>query len=165
MRRGYHQIMTILAMVVAGCSQTSSGPVDNSNADDGFDTSRPMNELMHHVIDYTAEGIWKWEGWVTDANGTRPLFPSNDDEWEQAESAAQSVAELMNLLMLPDRKMNDPRWEQAVITVRNSALSIAEAARAQDQEQFFETGSQLDDACESCHLAFIAPPAEAGATK
>lgn len=59
--------------------------------------------------------------------------------------------------------MNDPRWEQSVIAVRNSAVSIAEAAKAQDQEQFFESGNQLDDACESCHLAFIAPPADAAA--
>lgn len=147
-----------LIFLTSACSREAN-PSPAADADRAFYTDRPMNELMHHVIDYSAEGIWKWEGWVSDENGRRSLFPSNDEEWEQAESAAQTLSELTNVLLLPGRKVDDPRWTSAVLKVRGAALDLAEAAKKQDQDRFFQVGGELDDACESCHVAFVPQPA------
>lgn len=146
-----------LILLTSACSREANPWAEEAR--NPFYTDRPMNELMHHVIDYTAEGIWKWEGWISDENGKRSLFPSNDEEWEQAESSAQTLSELTNVLLLPGRKVEDPRWADAVIEVRSAALDLAEAAKKQDQGRFFQMGGELDDACESCHRAFVPLPA------
>ncbi len=160
---GKKSVTILVILMASACSpQVSSPPKDRSSStssDNEYYTSLPLKELMHHVIDYSAEGVWKWEGWVSDKNGQRALFPTNDEEWEQAESAALTLAEVTNVLLLPGRRVDDPRWSAAVEKVRNSALAVAKAAEDRDQDRFFHTGSGLDDACESCHLAFVSSPA------
>ncbi|MBN8830482.1 MAG: hypothetical protein J0G94_07580 [Sphingomonadales bacterium] len=114
----------------------------------------PMKEIMAHVFQFSGEGIWKWQGYINDEKGERSLFPKNDEEWEQAESAGLTLAELTNVLLLPGRRVDDPRWAKAVADVRAIALRAAKAAENKDEEAFFNAGGELDTACESCHLAF-----------
>lgn len=113
-----------------------------------------MKEVMGHVMQFSGENIWKWQGYVTDEKGERSLFPKTDEEWEQAESAGLTLAELTNILLLPGRRVDDPRWAKAVADVRAVALRAAKAAENKDQEAFFTAGGELDVACESCHLQF-----------
>lgn len=114
----------------------------------------PLKEIMAHVFQFSGENIWKWQGYITDEKGERSLFPKTDEEWEQAESAGLTLAELTNILLLPGRRVDDPRWAKAVADVRAIALRAAKAAENKDEEAFFAAGGDLDGACESCHLAF-----------
>lgn len=114
----------------------------------------PMKEIMAHVFQFSGTNIWKWQGYISDEKGERSLFPKTDEEWEQAESAGLTLAELTNVLLLPGRRVDDPKWAKAVADVRAIALRAAKAAEAHDEEAFFTAGGELDVACESCHLNF-----------
>jgi len=113
----------------------------------------PMKELMGHVIQHSAQEMWKWQGWVTDSAGHRSLFPKNDEEWEEAESAALTLSEVITVLLHPEHRLPFPGWDANVQLVRKVARQAAEAAEQHDETAFFSIGEQLDEACESCHRA------------
>lgn len=119
-----------------------------------YDTSLPMPELMAHVVQYAGDGVWKWQGEVLDKSGEHSLYPKNDAEWEEAESASLSLAEITNLLLLPGRRVDTPEWDEAVAAVRKVALDAARAAERQDKRAFLAAGSALNQACDTCHKRF-----------
>lgn len=124
-------------------------------ADDApYDVKMPLGEFMPHVMQYAGDGVWKWQGYVSNSSGTHSLFPRNETEWEQAESGARTLAEVTNLLLLPGRRVDDPAWDKAVLHVRAIALKAAAAAEKQDQNGFFAAGGELDVACDECHMKF-----------
>ena len=115
----------------------------------------PMKEFMGHVMQNGGEGIWRWQGFINDEKGERSLFPKDDKEWEDAESGALTLAELTNLLLMPGRRIDDPKWDKAVAGVRALALKAATAAEKHDKDGFFAVGGELDEACDECHRQFI----------
>lgn len=119
-----------------------------------FTAELPLEELMAHVMQYSAEGIWKRQGVEIDAKGEHSLFPKNTEEWEEAESAALTLAEVTNTLLVPGRRVADPRWDRAVEEVRKVAREAAVAAEKQDKAAFFKAGEKLDAACDVCHERF-----------
>ena len=122
----------------------------------------PLKEFMGHVMQFAGTNVWKWQGTVTDATGEHDLSPKTEKDWEDAESASLTLAEITNLLMLPGRRVDDPRWDKAVALVRDVALREADAAKNKNFPKYFEIGGELDGACESCHVHFApgytAPP-------
>ena len=116
-----------------------------------FDASRPIQELMVHVVQHSADGIWERQGYVIDKDGEHSLFPKNTEEWEKAESAAQTLAEVTNTLLVPGRRVPEKEWDDAVLAVRKLAIEAAKAAEKQDKEAWFAAGSKLDAACDVCH--------------
>jgi len=115
----------------------------------------PMKEFMGHVMQNGGEGIWRWQGFINDEKGERSLFPKDDKEWEDAESGALTLAELTNVLLMPGRRIDDPKWDAAVAGVRAVALKAATAAEKHDKDAFFAVGGELDEACDECHKQFI----------
>jgi hypothetical protein len=126
-----------------------------SSGDDApYTTKLPLNEFMPHVMQYAGDGIWKRQGYIIDKNGERSLFPKNDEEWEDAESASLALAEMTNVLLIPGRRVPDPKWDAAVLEVRKVAMQAAAAAEKKDPNAFFEAGGALDEACDVCHVQF-----------
>ena len=124
-------------------------------ADDApYDAKMPLSEFMPHVMQYAGDGVWKWQGYVANSTGEHSLFPKNDEEWEQAESGARTLAEVTNLLLLPGRRVDDPAWDKSVLSVRAVALKAAAAAEKHDKDAFFAAGGELDVACDECHVKF-----------
>lgn len=113
----------------------------------------PMKEFMGHVIAYSAHNIWNKQGWITDKSGERSLFPANDEEWEDAESASLTLSELIGLLLQPGRRINVPGWDSSALLVRKLALESANAAEKHDEAAFMKIGTELNDACAACHRA------------
>jgi hypothetical protein len=119
-----------------------------------YTTKLPLNEFMPHVMQYAGDGIWKRQGYIIDKDGERSLFPKNDQEWEDAESASLALAEMTNVLLIPGRRVPDPKWDAAVLEVRKVAMQAAAAAEKKDPDAFFEAGGALDEACDVCHVQF-----------
>lgn len=113
-----------------------------------------LKEFMPHVMQYAGDGIWKRQGFITDKTGEHSLSPKNDKEWEDAESAARTLAEVTNVLLIPGRRVPDPNWDKAVLEVRKVALQAADAAERKDNDAWFKAGSDLDEACDVCHKQF-----------
>jgi hypothetical protein len=133
------------AKVTAGKPSTGPAP---------FTAELPLEELMAHVMQYSADGIWKRQGLEIDARGEHSLYPKNTEQWEEAESAALTLAEVTNTLLVPGRRIDDPKWDQAVEGVRKIAREAAAAAERQDKAAFFKAGEKLDAACDVCHERF-----------
>lgn len=149
----------IATLLLAACSPApESGEGDEAGGEAlssaGDPVKLPMNEFMAHVVQYSAANVWKWQGFVTDASGERDLSPKTDADWEDAESASLTLAEVTNMLMTSDRRVDDPRWDAAVAKVREVALKEAAAAEKKDYDAFFAAGGEMDGACESCHMHF-----------
>jgi hypothetical protein len=147
------------ANATAAADQVSPAEQAARNAPAGSDdapyyTKLPLKEFMPHVMQYAGDGIWKRQGFINDKNGERSLFPKNDEEWEEAESGALTLAEVSNVLLIPGRRVPDPEWDKAVVGVRKVALEAAAAAEKHDKDAFFKAGGDLDEACDVCHVRF-----------
>ena len=153
-----------LVALVAACSQktesaataapTAAATGSVTAAD--FHTELPMKELMGHVIDNAADGIWLAQGWLINAEGTHELFPTTDAGWNFASNSAVTLAEASNLLLLPGRPVDDDRrWVDAAHALHDAAMQAHEMAEKRDKEAFFTAGSSIYEACVQCHSHYI----------
>ena len=131
-------------------ARAAAGKQDNAD----YYIKLHLNEFMPHVMQYAGDGIWKRQGYVIDKDGEHSLFPKNDDDWLEAESAALALAEMTNVLLIPGRRVPDPKWDEAVLKVRSVALKAAAAAEKKDPDAWFAAGGELDEACDVCHVQF-----------
>ena len=157
--------LALAALVAAACSPKAESPAATAaptaaaagsvTAAD-FRTQLPMKELMGHVIDNAADGIWLAQGWLINAEGTHELFPTTDDGWRYASNAAVTLAEASNLLLLPGRPVDDDRrWVDATHALHDAAMQAHEMAEKRDKEAFFKAGSSIYEACVQCHSHYI----------
>lgn len=139
--------------VCAAAQQPTAAPAKPPAKEAAGAPQLPMKEFMFHVIQYSAQNVWSKQGWITDKAGQRSLFPKNDQEWEDAESACLTLSEIITLLMQPGRRVDVPGWDASVLQVRKTALQAADAALKHDEAAFFRFGTAIDEACEGCHRA------------
>ena len=66
-----------------------------------------VQELMFHVVEPAAQEYWAAVGWILDHEGEHYFRPESDEEWLAVENAAFMVAEAGNLLMMPERTLDD----------------------------------------------------------
>ncbi len=145
-----------------------------------------VKELMEHVIDPTADWIFDAAVIDVSAAGTSETRPITDEDWLEVERGALLLAETANLLKIP-RPMVPPgtegaapapgepapelhpseiqaridedraRWNEHADDLRLVAVRSLKVVRARDFEGLFEVGSEIDEACESCHLEYWYP--------
>jgi hypothetical protein len=121
---------------------------------------------------------------VSNEKGTVETKPTTDEDWAKVRSAAVTLAEASNLLkitrsMAPaddpshknpidgpelppkaiEARVNKDRslWNRYADGLRDEALKVMDIVRAKDADKLFEAGSELDKACESCHLEYWYP--------
>lgn len=144
-----------IVLTLPACSSQAPDAASAELAGGPYDTHIPMQEFMGHVMQHAADGIWSRAGTIADENGERSLYPTDDEGWEQAESAALLLAETTNALLLPGRKVDDGQWLKSTEAVRAIALEAATAAENQDREAWWAAGEKLDPACETCHSVYL----------
>lgn len=160
-------IALALALAMAACSPDSEEP---SSAPSGavpvegmggatiadFKTDTNMQDLMAHVIDYSAFGVWNAQGWIIDKDGIHELFPTTDAGWVAAESAAFTLAEASNTLLLPGRPRDETRyWVDYANQLYTAAKKAQATALARDKQAFFDAGGEIYEACLACHNRYI----------
>jgi cytochrome c556 len=146
-----------LALALTACGgQTAEEPAAEAARPAEYKLQLPMKELMAHVIDPAADGIWLRQGWtVTDA-GEVDLFPKTDEEWLAAENSAYTLAETANLLLLPGRPQDeDPAWQEFSHRLYDASLKAQAAAEAKDPDAFFDAGGEIFVVCRDCHEKYI----------
>lgn len=113
-----------------------------------------LNEYMAHLMQHNARETWKWQGEIMDEKGARFTYPTNDEEWEEAESAALTVVQLS--YALEQKSFGHPmdEWKAGISELRTSAKEIAKAAEFKKTEAFVAGGDRMADACLSCHYRF-----------
>jgi hypothetical protein len=147
----------VLFMLLASACGEASAPAENNapEASGPYATTLSMSELMAHVVDYQADGVWLNQGWRIDESGEHELFPTTDAGWLAAENSAASVAEAANVLMMPGRAADDGDWINFSRQLHDASITAMKAAEARDKQAFFDAGGAMYVACRSCHQKYI----------
>ena len=145
-----------------------------------------VKELMEHIIDPTADWIFDAAVIDVSAKGIQTTVPVSDEEWLKVERGALLLAESSNLLKMPrpmappgsenaparagepatelspseiEAKVDANRalWNSHADELRRAALDSVKVVKARNVEGLFQVGSDIDKACESCHLEFWYP--------
>jgi hypothetical protein len=145
-----------------------------------------IRELMTHFIDPTADFVFDAVVYDSSTRGTNHTVPVSDDDWAKVERGAWQLAESANLLMIP-RQAEPPntpgvalrpgerapelsgaeieakidadraKWNRHADALRVASLKAIEIVKARNPEGIFDAGTEIDRACESCHLEYWYP--------
>ena len=145
-----------------------------------------IRELMTHFIDPTADFVFDAVVYDSSTAGANHTVPVSDDDWAKVERGAWQLAESANLLMIPRRAEppNTPgialrpgerapelsgaeieakidgdraKWNQHADALRVASLKAIEMVKARNPDAIFNAGTEIDNACESCHLEYWYP--------
>ncbi|HLG60015.1 MAG TPA: hypothetical protein VI485_32040 [Vicinamibacterales bacterium] len=143
-----------------------------------------VKELMEHIIDPTADWVFDAVGVEVTATGITETKPLTDEDWLKVERGGWILAESTNLLKMPRRMVppeeegrphqpgdpelppdqikakidNDPAlWYKYADDLKAAALESVKIAKARDVDALFKVGSDIDKACEQCHLEYWYP--------
>jgi hypothetical protein len=140
-----------------------------------------VKELMENIVDPSADVIF--DSVVTDisAAGVVETRPTTEEDWLKVQRAALMLAEATNLLKMQRQiapagdqtpaggpeltpaqmqaKVDGDRaeWNTYADGLREIAVKALNIAKAKDVDGLFEVGSDLDKACENCHLEYWYP--------
>jgi hypothetical protein len=140
---------TTTALAALAC-----GACTSAGEEEPYVAVADVQELMFHVVEPAAQEYWAAVGWILDHEGEHYFRPESDEEWLAVENAAFMVAEAGNLLMMPERTLDDAGWiamSQSLVDVGRRALEVAEA---QDEQGVFDLGAEMYFVCSACHAAY-----------
>ena len=115
---------------------------------------RPVGDiadLMAGVVEPAAEVYWDAVGVIVDSAGEHQLAPQTEEDWLAVRAAAYTVAEAGNLLMLPERALDQGPWitmSQSLVEIGQRAL---EAADSRNLDAVFDMGAEMYYVCTNCH--------------
>jgi hypothetical protein len=144
----------VSACVLAGCTEQAPG---DAAATAGTVTEAAtlleMPHVMNHVLSTAAFKVWNASGTVNDLEqGEFQLRPQTDAEWETVADGGAALAEAVHMLTIPSR-VGDEMWRMYSQQLSAAGLEAFNAAEARDpQNQLFQIGSRIDEACTGCHV-------------
>lgn len=116
-----------------------------------FDVSLDVNELMVHVVQPAAFGVWGSAGYIITKDGETSLRPTTEAGWLNAENGAAALIEAGNDLMLPGRARDNGDWAKYAHELTAAGKAAKAAIETHDEEAIFAVGSRIDVVCDQCH--------------
>ena len=145
----YRTTSIVVAITLAGLAASPSRS-DNAPAKPPYKPHVDMKTFMEHVLTPAATVIWSVNGVVIDAKGEHDLSPKTDDDWERIVTAAATLAEATNALMIPERAL-DGEWNRYAGKLADAADKAYRAAEDHDLKSVSEVSDRLDGICAACH--------------
>ena len=105
-RLGSIVIAVVLADLIALPSHS-----DDARAMPPFQPHIDIKTFMEHVLQPAATVIFNVNGVRIDLTGEHDLAAKTDDDWEKIVTAAATLAEATNALMIPQRTL-DAEWNR-----------------------------------------------------
>ena len=151
-----------------------------------------VKELMQNIIDPQADFIFEAVAVDIGEYGIVETKPTSDEDWLKVQRAAVLMAESTNLLKMPrpvapegdknalsgpgqpelspeqiQAKLNQDRhlWNTHVDHLRDELLKVLAIVKERDSDKLLEAGSDIDRACEACHLEYWYPGDKAAVLK
>jgi hypothetical protein len=118
---------------------------------------RPVGDvadLMAGVVEPAAEVIWDAVGVIVDADGEHQLAPQTEEDWLMLRFAAYTVAESGNLLMMPERALDQGAWITMSQQLNEMGQRAIEATDARNLDAIFDVGAEIYYVCTNCHSAY-----------
>jgi hypothetical protein len=145
-----------------------------------FEITATIRELMSSTVDPAADGLWDSVAVTSTSKGVEETKPKTDEDWAAVRRDAVTLMESMNLVVMKGRHAAPPgtkaalgelspaEIEQHIDANRGALIGFAKALRAtagkaltaidkKDVQGLFEAGSEIDEACEACHVTFWYP--------
>ena len=143
-----------------------------------------VKELMRDMLDPAADHIFDSVKVVIGKNGTKETIPRTDKDWDRIRIGAVTLAEGVYLLKIPRpftppgdennsqgpgatelspaqikaKLERDPvLWNAKIEALRNVGLEVIEIVNKKNVGELWDAGSNLDEACESCHVQYWYP--------
>jgi hypothetical protein len=140
-----------------------------------------VRELMTNIIDPLSDNVFDAVGVDVTDKGIVETKPETDEDWAKVRQGAIALAEGTNLLKIPRRvapaednvpknpgelppaeiqkKVDGDRalWNKHADELRTEALKVLDIVKAKDTDKLLQAGSDIDRACESCHLEYWYP--------
>jgi hypothetical protein len=172
-------LLVILVGMLGGCqNEAKPAAVSESN----FRPRASIAEVMESVVVPSADVLWNATAFDISAEGVKDFSPKTDEDWERVEWAGVTLAEGLNALLIPGRRVAPPGtvsespehelnpeqieeilkrepevWVGFVHALDDTVQEIQEAIRKRDLKALNEAGGALDEVCENCHLHFWYP--------
>jgi hypothetical protein len=140
----------LFLLALAACTRADDESASVSN----FRPIGDVADLMAGVVEPAAEVYWDAVGVIVDSAGEHQLAPQTEEDWLAVRAAAYTVAESGNLLMLPERALDQSAWiamSQALVEVGQRAV---EAADARSLDAVFDMGAEMYYVCTNCHSTY-----------
>ena len=148
-----------------------------------FEITATIRELMDSIVDPAADGLWDSVAVTSTRAGVEEKQPKTDEDWAAVRRHAVSLMESMNLVVMKGRHAAPPgtraaegeltpdEIDQHIDANRGALVGFAKALRAtaqkaltaidkKDVQGLFAAGSDIDAACEACHVTFWYPNAK-----
>ena len=173
--------LTAFLITVGACQGREPAPVPTPAQPD-YKPTATVRELMHSVIDPSADVVWLSVQTLVTGEGTVEIRPQTDEEWASVRRGAIILLESANLLMIPGRPVahSDEKsvapgvelepdeiagliaedrnaWNARAIVLNEVVTSVIEAIDAKDADTVFNLGEEIEAICESCHRQYWYP--------
>jgi hypothetical protein len=112
-------------------------------------------DLMRGTITLSAEVYWGSVSVVVDAEGVHENQPETDLEWIEVWSAALTLAESGNLMMMPPRAPDQGEWIRISTDLVDVGQRAAEIAQNRDFEGMLAVGEEIYNVCVECHRLYV----------
>jgi hypothetical protein len=178
-------LIVTLALGLAGCSQNETpAPAATAAPATPFQPDASIQDLMVNVVDHNADILWESVAVISSEKGIEERMPRTDEEWATVRSAAVTLAEATNLLMIPGRKVahdgkvlqdsevegilkageiqslidgDHSKFAAKAMALHATALEALRAIDAKDHNRLSDIGGAIDEACEQCHTTYWYP--------
>ena len=144
-------LLALSCVALICCSACQRG-ADRERSPVAYEAALNTADLMHLVIEPSADVLWDSAGWVMTLEGEFSLTPQTEEEWLAAESAAGIIIESGDLLKIPQRSSEHASsWITYASNMAQEGKRAREAILSRDGDALFEAGATLYQSCVSCH--------------
>jgi len=179
-------VLSIAGLAATACSSPKP-PATSAHPPELWGDLKPVvsvKELMRDMLDPASDYIFDAVKTVVTKNGTEDVLPKTDADWERIRFGAVTLAEGVYLLKIPrpfappgdENNSNGPDpeelspsqikakleadpvlWNAKIEALRNVGLEVLEIVKNKKAEDLWQASDDLDDACETCHVAYWYP--------
>ena len=143
-----------------------------------------VKELMRDMIDPASDYVFDSIGTVITSKGRVEKTPKTDEDWDRIRIGGVTMAEGAYLLKIPrpfapagdENNSTGPEaeelspaqikakleadpvlWNAKIEALRNVGLQVLDIVKKRNTQELWDASDNLDQACESCHVAFWYP--------
>ena len=179
--------LAVICVLTAACSSPKPAPPAAAHPQELWGDLKPIvsvKELMRDMLDPVADNIFDSVSVVITHEGTVEKTPKTEADWEKIRIGGVTLAEGVYLLKIPrpfappDEPVSpgvatgeeltpaqmkakleaDPvLWNAKIEALRNVGLEVMDIVKRRDVNELWEASDNLDQACESCHVAYWYP--------
>jgi len=166
-------VLGVIGLTTFAWTQTRAAPA-------AVRVNASIQELMDGQIDPAADALWDSVAYIASTSGVEDRQPRTDAEWRAVRAQAVKLLEGTDLLAMPGRRVAvQPKkvgegeltpaeiqrrigatraaFVQLAGALRQTGLEALAAIDARDAPGLMAAGSQIDEACEACHVAYWYP--------